>query len=323
MRRLALRSEVRLRILAALTVAAVGCAPPAEAPRPRPVLRLSTGPQGGGFFPLGAELVARLSPRMPGVELRSVASAGAVDNVVAIQGAEADLGFTFADVAYIGFSGQLKPGQMFDRMRGVAVLQLTPISLVVRPDLHIRTPADLRGRTVGVGPPGSGTALTANLILRKYGLDADSVHLESIGFQEASTRLLRGTLDAMFDNAINQADSLRRAIEGGARPVAIEGTVVDELRREYPFLKLASVSAEMYPDLVTDVHTIGVDGVLICRRDLDQGIVYDLTRHLFETWRGADGRNALGALDVAEAAATPIPLHPGAARYYRERELSH
>jgi TRAP transporter TAXI family solute receptor len=312
----------RLLVLTTAILAVTGCGRPQQVSEQRTLIRLKTGPQGGGFFPLGAELVKRLTPRLPRVDLQPMPSAGAVDNVMAIQAGEAELGFTFADVAYIAYIGQLDDGQVFDRMRGIAVLQLTPISLVARPDLPIESPADLKGRSVGVGPPGSGTALTANLILQRYGLAEGSVRLESIGFQEASTRLMKGTLDAMFDNAINQADSLRRAIEGGARPVAIEGPAVDGLRRDYPFLKLAVVSTQMYPMLRGNVHTIGVDGVLICRRDLDEGLVYDLTRQLFEALRDAGGPGTLRTLDVAQAAATPIPLHDGAARYYRERELS-
>lgn len=302
---------------------AIACATPPAAPAPTTRVRLSTGQQGGGFSPLGEQLAIALTGTIPGVEVETVQSSGAVSNVEALQAGRADLGLTFSDVAYFAYSGQLTPNSKpFERLRAIAVLQVTPVALVVRAGLAVRGLGDLRGRRVGLGPSGSGTVLTANLILAAYGLDSSTVHMETIGFQEATTRLLDGTLDAMFDNAINQSDSLRRAIDSGARLVPIEGVAVDNLRREYPFLKLTVISPAMYPGIVAPVHTIGIDGVLICRSDLDERLVYNLTKQLFASLEGLSERGALRSMDIDQAPATPIPLHDGAARFYRERELS-
>jgi TRAP transporter TAXI family solute receptor len=313
-----------LVVVTALTGGAVnGCdrrAVPVQAPRT--VMRLATGPRGGGFFPLGEQVAGTLGALMPNVDIQTIASSGAVSNLEAVQRGDADLGFTFADVAYIAFNGQLDDNRVsFDRLRGIAVLQLTPISLVARAGAGIKGPGDLRGRRVAVGPLGSGTALTANLILHAFGLDPPAVHVESISFQEAATRVLAGTVDAMFDNAIGQSDSLKRATEGGARPVPIEGPAVDRLRHDYPFFKVMILPREMYPRTSRGVHTIGVDGLLICRRDLDEGLVYEVTKKLFGSPQSPSD-SGLGLMDLDQAPATPIPLHDGAARYYRERELS-
>jgi uncharacterized protein len=316
--------SLALMVVLLMAASASSCDRPAASGQPqRSVIRLVTGPRGGGFFPLGEQVAGALGALMPKLEIKTIASSGAVSNIEAVQHGEADLGFTFADVAYIAFSGQLDGNPTaFDRLRGVAVLQLTPISLVARADAPIKSPADLRGRRVAVGPLGSGTALTANLILRAFGLDSTSVHVESISFQDAATRVLNGTVDAMFDNAISESDSLRRATQGGARPIPIEGPAVDRLRRDYPFLKVTAIPREMHPGSEAAVHTIGVDGLLICRRDLDQGLVYELTKQLFVALQSLSSSGALGQMDLDQAPATPIPLHDGAARYYRERELS-
>ena len=104
------------------------------------------------------------------------------------------------DIAFVGrLDGASGP---YDHLRGVAVLQLTPVHLIVGRDAGIRAVGDLRGRRIGVGPPGSGTALTAELILRAFGIGPSAVHTEALPFNEAARRIVDGTLDAMFDNAI-------------------------------------------------------------------------------------------------------------------------
>ena len=300
----------------------INCQPADSAPSARGGViraRLVTGPVGGGSLPLGEEIARALTRGMKDVEIETVHSAGAVSNIRAIQRGDAELALTFADVAYLSFSGQLAPRDPpFDQVRGIAVLQVTPVALVVRPGLHVRGPQDLRGRHVGVGPEGSGTAVTASLILQAYGLEAKDLRIETIGFQEGVTKLLNGELDAMFDNAIIRSQALSRAAEGGARFVPIEGPAADRLRREYPFLRVTVIPSELYG---TSVRTIGVDGLLICRSDLDETLVYELTKQLFASLKSL-GRGALRSMDVKEAPGTPVPLHPGAARYYRERELS-
>ena len=295
----------------------------AEGPQSTPrVLKLTTGPEGGGFYPLGRQLAEALNARLGDTELRAVVSAGAVANVEAIQNGTAELALTFADVAYLGFSGRLdrSTGPLM-HLRGVTVLQLTPVALAVRPGLSIKSPAELRGRSVGVGPPGSGTALTATLILGAFGLDESTVRIETLGFSDAAQRLLEGRLDAMFDNAINQAASLKEATEGGATLVPIEGAVVEGLRRDYPFLRPTSIRAQSVPAFPRATHTVGVDGLLICRSDLPDDLVYRLTKEFFNVLPTLSLVGEARRMNLDLAPATPIPLHAGAARYYREREL--
>ena len=308
--------------VAASLASSQGCSKPVSTAAAPVALRLTTGPEGGGFYPLGEQIAQGINARVPGMQLRSVFSPGAVANVEAIQKGEADLALTFADVAYLGFSGQLDANsEPLPRLRGVAVLHLTPVALAIRPGLSIVSPADLRGRTVAVGPPGSGTALTARLILEAFGLDASSVRVEFLGFNDAARRLLQGRIDAMFDNAISQAASVKDATEGGARLLPIDGPAVARLRSTYPFLRPTMIRRSLYPAIREGVRTIGVDGLLICRSDLADAAVYQITKELFNVLPEMSLGGGSRVINLDLAPATPIPLHAGAARYYREREL--
>jgi uncharacterized protein len=294
-----------------------GSAPP---PSPR-VLRLTTGSPGAGFHPLGEALARTYRNAFPQLTLHVIESPGSVRNVEAIQNGEADLGFAFADVAYVAFVGRLHD-EPFARLRGIAVLQLNPLHLVVRAQSPIKDVSGLRGRRVGVGPPGSGTALTAGLMLRAFGIDPESVRAEYLQFTDASMQLINGRLDAMFVNASYPSESVSLATEAGARLLAIEGAAVDRLRHDYPFLRLTAIPAGTYPAHPRPVHTIGVDNLLVCRSDLDEDVVYELTRSFFVGLPAlASEQTSLRLMDFSQGPATPIPLHDGAARYYREREL--
>jgi uncharacterized protein len=298
------------------------CAPvPSELPSRAAVVRFSTGAPGGGFYPFGAALADAFAKTLRDITIEVKPSTGAVANVKAIQAGEADVGFAFADVAYLAYVGELdgEPSR-FDQLRAIAVLQLTPVQLVARKASGIESVDDLRRRRVSVGPPGSGTALTTRLIFEAFGITPADVYTESLSFNEASVRLTNGTLDAMFDTAIYPAESAERALRAGARLVPITGPGVERLRRAYPFLKPTLLPRDTYPG-ANAITTVGVDSLLVCHRALDETIVHDLTAKLFQALPSMSSFRRLRLAELDEAPAAPIPLHDGAARYYREQEL--
>jgi TRAP transporter TAXI family solute receptor len=296
---------------------------PEAPPSPRTVVRFTTGQLGGGFYPMGRSIAQAYARSLASVTVQTYVSAGAVANVESIQRGETDLAFTFADVAYVASLGELdgRTGA-FDRLRGIAVLQLTPLHFVARAGSGIRVVADLRNRRVSIGAPGTGTSLIAKLLLEAYGVPLSSVHVEPLTFSEAARQLVAGELDAMFDDAIYPADSVGMALRAGARLLPITGPSVERLHREYPFFQAAVIPPNSYPGVTGAIHTIGVDSLLVCRRDLDEALVYELTKGFFEALPELSASiEALRLMDLHQSPATPIPLHAGAARYYREREL--
>ena len=261
---------------------------------------------------------------LPFVDVHLLQSAGSISNVDAIERGDADMGLAFADVAYIAFTGQLdgRPAR-FEQLRGMAVLELTPVHLVVRPGSDVRTVADLRGRRIALGPPGSGTGLTAKLVLKAFGVELTSLRVESIPYNQAANRLADGTLDAMFVDGSYPLASVRHATGVGGRLLSLGGAAIERLRHDYPFLRLTIIPGGTYPGHPAPIHTIGVETLLVCRRGLDESLVHDLTKGFFEILPLLSAQqDSLRMMDFDQAPATPIPLHEGAARYYRELELS-
>ena len=303
----------------ALTIA---CARPVPEP-PRTKLRFTSGTPGAGFYPLGEGLARGYERTLSGLDVEVRESEGSVSNVEAIQRGAADIGLSYADVAYIAFVGQLEGRPRFDRLRGIAVLQRTPLHVVVRDGSSIRSIADLRGRRVATGLPGSGSALTAGLVLKAFGLSTVDVRAVSMRYNDAATQLVKGNLDALIVLGSHPLEAVTVATRAGARILALEGSAIEQLLRADPFFIRASIAGGTYPGHLQPIHTIGVESVLVCRDDLDEQLVHDLTQRLFEILPALPGLQAsAGMIDLERAPATSIPLHPGAARYYREREIS-
>ena len=303
---------------AAALLLAAGCNRAAQKPPVNAAVRLITGTPGGGFFPLGAALAAAFAKRVPTLSIDHRESSGSISNVAALQRGEADVALAYADVAYLAFTGSLEAQSgRFDHLRGIAVLQLAPVHLVVAPSSGIRDAAGLRGRRVGVGTMGSGTALTAGLILRAFGIDPSSVQTLTLRYDEAATRLTAGDLDAMFVIGSDPVDAVRTATSAGGVLLPLSGPAIERLRHEYPFFHLAVVRRGAYPGQNEPVRTIGVENLLLCRDSLPESVVHDLTGRLFEVQPSVAPRCGM---DLEHSLAVPIPLHEGAARFYLKRE---
>jgi TRAP transporter TAXI family solute receptor len=262
--------------------------------------------------------------RDAGIRVTISNSDGSVSNVRAIETGEADIGLAYADVVYSAYIGRLDSvPRSCGRLRALAVLELTPVHLVVRRGVDIHTVRDLRGHGVGVGPAGSGSALTAHTVMRAFGLADQDVRAHSVPYNDAASRLEDGSLDAMFVTGSIPLKSVERVVRSGARILPLAGPAIVRLKREYPFFRATLIPAGTYAGHPEPIRTIGVDNILVVRQGLDQALAHDLTARLFDALPSISRRlGLLRSMSVGLAPAAPIPLHDGAARFYREQELT-
>ena len=290
------------------------------------IVRFTIGlaPSGPANRTLGEALAREYQQQATGHRLELLESdGGAVDTLDAIQRGTTDCGVSLADVTYLAYAGRLsgRP-QPYDDVRGVTVLDVAPIHVLARPGSGIRQLRDLPGHIVALGPPGSETRVAAGLVLQAFGVDPATVHAVHPRFDEAAASLKQGAVDAMFFTASAPAALVQSAIDDGARLLPLQGDAVVGLLQRYPFLRFARIHGGIYTSHDEAVRTIGVEKVVLCRRGLADDLVYELASHLFELLpRVAEsaGREWYSAL--GHAPATPVPLHAGAASFFREREL--
>jgi uncharacterized protein len=311
----------RLRWAMVLVLAACSsaCDKPSAAPM-RQTIRIGTGAQQGNYYPVGIALARTFALAMPDVDAEVKVTNGTLANLDALQNRSADVVFSYADVAYASYVGG--PGDQrepFTSLRALALLQLLPVHFVVSDRSPVRDVTDLPGRKVIY--VGGGTGPAAERILRAHGVDPKNILLRQTGsFEDSIADLSSGKLDAMFVLSRYPVDNVSGALERGSHLVPLAGDPIEQLHRQYPFFRPMLIAGGAYRTQPLPVRTIGIHSLLLCRVDLDEGLVYRLTKALFQSL-AEQSNELLWSVDLDRAAATPIPLHAGAARYYREREL--
>ncbi len=292
-----------------------------------PAVRISiaTGGVGGVYFPMGGGLASLISKHIAGVTATAEVTPASVDNMRLLQAKRADVAFTLADTAHDAFKGE-------EAFRGspVPIRTLSPLydnfnHLVTVEGTGIAAIGDLRGKRVSVGAPGSGTEVTALRILEAAGIHPDrDIRRERLGAAPSVDALKDRKIDAFFwSGGLPTAAVLDLAVSPGVRIrlVALDG-LVPALQRKYGNLYFRSVILkEFYPGMPANAPTIGVANLLVVHQDFDAELAYQITKLLFE--RRADlaqiHKEAANITTIGAAGRSPLPFHPGAIRYFRER----
>ena len=322
--RLVLRARLACYLTAIVAIGSSACAsdPKAAPVVPTvPTVRIGTSGAGGGFQAFAQALEPEMKVRLTTVNVEMTLSRGAIDNLAAVARGDLDCGFTFADVAYEAFANGYAEGSRvpITDVRALAVLQVTPVQFIARAGSGIERIEDLQGRRVSIGPTRSPSGLLSRVLAEAQATGREIIQVPAQRAQVPEMMAAR-ELDAAFAVVI-YAEGFASAIANGAHLVPITGPVVDRLRKSQPFLRTVLLPAGTYGDRQAAVPTIGVDSLMVCRRQLGETLIRDLTRGLLESMQVLARSEKWHLVPLDDTPATSIPLHPGASLYYREMEL--
>jgi len=284
-----------------------------------------TGPNGGAYNPLGRSLGDIYNAKIPSARVVVRASdgpEGASANAQAVDSGTADLAFSRSDIAYVVYrSGAAADQPSPSHLRSVAVLYTNALHIVVRRESGIRSGHDFPHHRVQVGEAPASDAMV-RMLLDAYGVTDQTMQVRS-NSRGALERLKAGDFDVrIFASAYPLASIQDVSEESGIRLLSIEPEVRDRLRSRFPFFKPAVIPKNTYHGQDEDIQTVGIDGLLLCRDSLPESLVYEMTKTLFDALPDLTRSDSAARLiNVGRAPSTPVPLHPGAARYYRERDL--
>jgi TRAP transporter TAXI family solute receptor len=277
-----------------------------------------TGPTTGVFYPLGMALSSIYGNVIKGVSFTVQATQASVENLRLLEAGDGELGFTIADSLANAVSSK-EAGS--DRLRGVAALYRAYVHLIASKESGIHTLADLKGKRVSLGPEGSGTAVSAAVILKAAGLSlGDLARVDHALFAAAVRMVEQGTLDANFGGTTGLGTEVVRheLASGGTTLVPIPPEVVAKIGN--PAYVAGTIPAGIYDGQPAAVPTAVIMNLLVTREAISDDLVYLMTRSLFNHLDLlVQTHPAAKDIDVAKAPfGLPAPLHPGAERYYHE-----
>lgn len=324
-------------LVCASFVFATSLCAPASAQEPR-FFRIGTAATGGSFFEIGGLLAGAISSPadgpacgrgggcgVPGLVAVAEATPGSVENLRLINSAQLELGFAQADLAgwaYAGVNAFAEAGPLH-RLRAIASLFPEAAHLVVRADGPIHSLADLAGKSVSLGIEGSGSAADAGVLLAAAGLGEHDVIRKYLRPGPAAEALKEGTLDAFLvvgGDPVPAISELAAAVP--IRLVPIAGKIIDKLKNDFAFYYPTEIPAGGYPGVDSATPSLGFSALWLVNADIDPDLVYAITQALWHpaTARLLAAREPIGdsiRLDRALYGIS-VPLHPGAARFYRE-----
>lgn len=308
----------------ALTVS-LACAPEATTPPPTN-LRIATSGEDGVYYALGTTLARIYSERIPNVVATTQTTRGSLFNVQSIQLGTSEVAFAVGGVVFRAHvRGTERYGVPHTKLRGIAVLSVNAVQIFVRRDSEIRDPLGLQGKNVAFVARAVGKlrGLGVEAIIDGLELDRADIVPEFLTSREVTSDLGSGILDAgIFMTGFPISAVVEAASTSGLRLLPFKRERAHRFRRDYPFFRPIIIPRGVYPEQNEEVQTLGLDTVLVCRDDLSVELVYQLTKLLFQSLEELTERHyAARLIDPDQGPTTPIPLHPGAAQYYREREL--
>jgi uncharacterized protein len=305
---------------------------------------IATGGTGGTYYPLGGVLAQALTTKVPDMIVTAQSGNASTANLNLIRSHSIESAFVQNNTAFQAYNGQDHfKGKPVKNVRGIASLYPEVVQIVIRKEAGIKQLADLKGKTVIPGDRGSGSAVDAGNVLKMAGMTFnDFGTVDWLSFAGISQRMQDNQADAGFITAGIPTSSVMELVS--STPIDIlnlDDALIKKITDAFPFYAKVAIPAGTYAEQNTPVNTVAVMAQWVCDAQVDEAMIYALTKALWEpgfhVLRKKAGKPApapAGSEIMAKAHAKgkdvtldtalsgmAIPLHPGAARYYREKGM--
>lgn len=284
-------------------------------------INVLTGGTSGVYYPLGVALSEIYASGIEGARTQVQATKASVENLNLLAQGRGEIAFALGDSVQMAWEGNEEAGfpRPLTELRAIAAIYPNYIQIVADAAAGVTTLEDLRGKTLSVGAPASGTELNARAIFEAAGMSYDDLaRVEYLPYAESAELIKNRQLEATLQSsglgvAFIQDLSATHDITIVAIPEEIVATIGE------PFVP-ATIPAGTYAGIDEDIPTAAVGNMLITHEGVDEETAYQMTKLMFDNidrMRSAHGA-AEGITPETALDGLPIPLHPGAERYYRE-----
>jgi TRAP transporter TAXI family solute receptor len=287
-------------------------------------INVLTGGTSGVYYPLGVALSEIYSEGIPGSRVQVQATKASVENLNLLAQKKGEIAFALGDAVKLGWEGNTEAGYptALTGLRAIAAIYPNYVQIVASADAGVATVTDLKGKSVSVGAPASGTELNARSIFSAAGMSYDDLgKLEYLPYAESAELIKNRQLEATLQSSgLGVAFIKDLASTHEINLVAIPTDVVEKIGAPYV---PSVIPAGTYQGQDTDVPTAAIGNILVTHDGVSDETAYQMTKLLFENLDRMVASHAAAKDITLEGAITglPIPLHPGAERYYREKGI--
>ncbi|MDR2503727.1 MAG: TAXI family TRAP transporter solute-binding subunit [Deltaproteobacteria bacterium] len=298
--------------------------PQAAGAAQKELFTVGSAPLGGTYYPAAVGLAEIITKYVPGVEGRVEVTGGTLHNPVLMQQGELHLGLANADIAHSAYHG-LGPfdGNKMSDLRALFI-GLAPgvVQYVVGADSGISHIRDLKGKRVAVGPQGNSSSMLFISLLEFYGLSHTDVTMNFLSFSDGVNALMDGHVDMAIVQAGLPAPGLQEAFAGtkGIKILSFPEDDRDNFIRNYPYYLPMTITSAHYERIEREVITFATSNMVLIHAEVKEEHAYQITAAVFENleeFRAA--HPTIRSVTLTEAVDVPIPLHPGASRYFKEK----
>ncbi|MGP9644728.1 TAXI family TRAP transporter solute-binding subunit [Halomonas sp. AOP30-A1-24] len=288
-------------------------------------LSIATGGTGGVYYPIGGGLAEMINNHIEGAQATAEVTGASVENMGLIMRGDADLATALADTVYQAYTGTDDfEGRQVENTRALASLYPNAVQLVTLAESDIQSINDLAGKRVSVGAPGSGTELNARAVLESNGISYEDFTPQRLNFNETADAIRDGDIDAGFWSVGPPTSSiLNLAATRDIRLINLSDEEIANAQEEEAVFAPYELAAGMYDGMDEAVQTIGIPNVLVVNAEMDEELAYQLTQLLFEHTDELIAVHPAANDTTIEFTmnSTPVPLHPGAIRYFEEMDV--
>lgn len=294
------------------------------------IITIATGSERGAYYPAGGAICRLINRgrKEHGIRCYAESTVGSIYNIHALRDGENDFAVVQSDWQYNAYRGQgvFADGPPFKNLRSVFSLHSEMFTLAVSPKSGIAQFSDLKGKRVNLGDRGSGMRAIMQELMEEKGWtrSAFATALE-LKPADAAKALCDGTLDAMVFTAGHPNGLIQEITNGcGAKLIGLEGKEVDKLLASHPYYARTAIPGGMYKSNAQNTPTFGVRATLVTTAEESDDVVYQLVKAVFDNFDNFKTLHFVFATldkDRMVASGLTAPLHPGAARYYREAGL--
>lgn len=290
-------------------------------------ITIGTGGVTGVYYPAGGAICRLVNKDRAkhGLRCSVESTGGSVFNINTIRAGEMDIGVAQSDTQYKAVNGLAQfDGKPYRELRSIFALHAEPVTLVTAKNSGIRSVADLKGKRVNVGPPGSGTQASVQELFNALGLKMNDLALKAeLKPDEQGRALCDGKLEAFFYVVGHPSANIQEpATTCDAQLVSITGPKVERLVRSKSYYARATIPGNLYSHNPSDTQTYGVRATLVTSAKVPADVVYQVVKSVFDNFEDFKKLHpAFATLSPQDMIKNGLsaPLHKGAVRYYKER----